>query len=241
MSARRAFTRDAADVDHWRVMIVEDNGAVAALHKRIVDSSPYFHTAHIARNGVQAFDALPAVNPDLVILDLTMPGGDGLPFLRRLRGGNVPVDVVVVTASRSGRVVQEATQLGVLDYLVKPFAPPRLRHALSVFAVRHRTLMSFPELSQGQVDSVRAAATTRQRRALPGGLRQSTLAAVLNALGDAPDGVSAEQLGCKVGIARVTARRYLAYLEIQGIVEVNRESHGPGRPRNRYRLMSSAE
>jgi two-component system response regulator DctR len=223
----------AVPLGGWRVMIVEDNLAVAALHKRLVDSIPSFRTVHVAWNGHEAFTALKTLEPDLVILDLTMPGGDGLPFLRQVRGEEIPVDVIVVTASRGGATVREAMHLGVLDYLVKPFSPQRLRQALSAFALRNRALAR-PELSQDDVDTAQASGAVRGRR-LPKGLKESTLRSVLTVLVENDDPVSAEEVGAGIGVARVTARRYLEYLELIGRAEVIRQTGGPGRPRNRYR------
>jgi response regulator of citrate/malate metabolism len=235
MSAVAAAREPGRARAEWRVMIVEDNVGVASLHRRIVDSVPHLRTAHVARNGEEAYRALPAVNPDLVILDLTMPGGDGLSFLRRLRREGIPIDVIVVTASRAGRIVQDATHLGVLEYLIKPFSPQRLRLSLAAFLTRHRALTSARELSQRDVD-LACAASARPRPRLPKGLKETTLRAVLAALDSSPDAICADLLGAEVGVARVTARRYLEYLESIGAVELVRLTCGPGRPRNRYRL-----
>jgi two-component system response regulator DctR len=219
----------------WRVMVVEDNPAVAALHRRIVDSTPYLKTAHVALNGEHALAALRTVQPDLVILDLAMAAGDGVSFLRRLRSTDMPIDVIVVTASRDGRAVDEVTRLGVLDYLVKPFTPQRLRQSLSAFAIRRHILSTRSELCQADVDVIQASGAPRQSRRLPKGLKEATLRSVLAALDDSPDTLSADEVGRRVGVARVTARRYVEYLVLIGIVEVRRERSGPGRPRNRYR------
>lgn len=225
--------------DIWRVMIVEDNSVVAALHRRIVDSVPYLKTEHVAPNGERALAAIRAVSPDLVILDLTMTGGDGMTFLRRLRQGGIPVDVIIVTASRGGRIVQEATHLGVIDYLVKPFSPQRLRGALAAFAVKHRTLSRSAQLSQSDVDAVQISGAGRQQRALPKGLKGGTMDAVVTLLENRSQPLSANEVGSAVGIARVTARRYLEHLEFTGKAERSRIMDGPGRPRNRYRIKET--
>jgi two-component system response regulator DctR len=224
----------------WRVMIVEDNRAVAALHRRIVDSTAYLKTAHVALSGDHAFAALRTVQPDLVILDLTMSGGDGISFLRRLRAEELEIDVIVVTASRDRRAVDQVTRLGVVDYLVKPFTPQRLRQSLSAFAIRRHTLTTRSKLCQADVDAVRASGAPRRGRRLPKGLREATLRAVLAQLDGAVEAMSADDIGASVGVARVTARRYLEYLALMGIVEVSRETSGPGRPRNRYRRRDPA-
>jgi response regulator of citrate/malate metabolism len=225
----------AAPARSWRVMVVEDNGVVAALHRRVVDSVPYLKTAHVALNGQHAFAALKTVQPDLVILDLTMAGGDGLSFLRRVRGADMPIDVIVVTASRDRRAVDEVTRLGVIDYLVKPFTPQRLRQSLSAFAIRRHTLTTRSELCQADVDAIQASGAPRRGRRLPKGLKEETLRSVVAALDEATGAMGADQVGTRVGVARVTARRYLEYLALMGMVEMNRETNGPGRPRNRYR------
>ncbi|HVV91381.1 MAG TPA: response regulator [Solirubrobacterales bacterium] len=235
-AASVAREETAAPAETWRVMIVEDNAVVASLHRRIVDSVPYLHTEHVAPNGERALAAIKVVNPDLVILDLTMAGGDGMTFLRRLRHRGIPVDVIIVTASRGGRVVQEATHLGVIDYLVKPFSPQRLRQALAAFAVRHRTLSRTDELSQSEVDAVQTAAVSRRRRRLPPGLKEDTLSTVVTLLENTRGSLSAGEVGEAVGIARVTARRYLEHLEFVGRAERSQTMDGPGRPRNRYRI-----
>ena len=225
----------------WRVMIVEDNRAVAALHRRIVDSTAYLKTAHVALNGDHAFAALQTVQPDLVILDLTMSGGDGLSFLRRLRSAELAIDVIVVTASSDRSAVDQVTRLGVVDYLVKPFTPQRLRQSLSAFAIRRHTLTTRSKLCQADVDAVRASGAPRRGRRLPKGLKEATLRAVLAQLGGGDEPLSADEVGERVGVARVTARRYLEYLALRGIVEVTRETSGPGRPRNRYQRRDPAE
>ena len=219
----------------WRVMVVEDNPAVAALHRRIVDSTPYLKTAHVAVNGEHALTALRTVHPDLVILDLAMAGCDGISFLRQLRKSEMPVDVIVVTAARDGHAVDDVTRLGVLDYLVKPFTPQRLRQSLSAFAIRRHTLSTRSELCQADVDVIQASGAPRQSRRLPKGLKEATLRSVLAAFDDSPQTLSADEVGERVGVARVTARRYVEYLALMGIVEVRKEANGPGRPRSRYR------
>jgi two-component system response regulator DctR len=217
----------------WTVLIVEDSPAVADLHRRLVDASAGFRAIALAEDGDSAYRAVEALRPDLAIVDLTMPGSDGLTFLRRVRGDSLPLEVIVVTASRDSQTVRETLHLGVVDYLVKPFAPARLRQSLAAFAQRSRALRR-PQLAQDEVDLIQASGATRIHR-LPKGLRRSTLAAVRTTLERSDELLSAEEVGKRIGVARVTARRYLEYLEVIGAASVERECNGPGRPRNRYR------
>jgi response regulator of citrate/malate metabolism len=219
----------------WRVLVVEDNVVVAALHRRLIDAMPDFRAAAVVSDGEAAYRAIELLKPDLAILDLTMPGGDGLTLLRRIRHEGMPLEVVIVTASRDAQTIREAMHLGVIDYLVKPFAPDRFRQSFNAFALRTRALKR-PLLAQDEVDLVQSTGAARMQR-LPKGLKRSTLLAVRAALeaGEAP--VSADEVGARIGVARVTARRYLEYLEVIGEARVERECNGPGRPRNRYQHL----
>ena len=227
-----AVKRQLGATSSWGVLVVEDNAAVAALHCRLIDALPDFQTAGVVSDGDAAYRAVEAVRPDVAIVDLTMPGGDGLTLLRRIRHEAVPLEVIVVTASRDAQTIREAMHLGVVDYLVKPFAPERLRQSFNAFALRARALKR-PLLAQDEVDLVQSTGAARIQR-LPKGLKRSTLRAVREALERSGVALSADEVGREIGVARVTARRYLEYLDVIGLARVERECHGPGRPRNRY-------
>jgi two-component system response regulator DctR len=222
----------------WRVLIVEDDHAVGSLHQRLVEATPGFRSLGVVADGESAYKAINSLRPDLAIVDLGMPSCDGRTLLRRMRAQEVPVEVIVVTAARDARTVREILHLGVIDYLVKPFAPERLQHAMSSFARRARGLRR-AQLAQDDVDIVQATGAVGMYRP-PKGLKPRRLADVRSLLQGSDTPLSAEEVGARVGIARVTARRYLDYLDVIGAVTVERECRGPGRPRNRYRQAPPA-
>src|SRR5262249_13979687 len=157
----------------------------------------------VVSNAEAAYAAVQRLRPDLAIVDLTMPGGDGLTLLRRIRQAQIPLEAIVVTASRDAPTVREAMHLGVVDYLVKPFAPERLRQSLDAFARRVRALQR-PQLDQADVDLVQSSGATRMQR-LPKGLRRATFAAIVAALEQSDRPLSADEVGQAVDVARVTA------------------------------------
>jgi response regulator of citrate/malate metabolism len=221
----------------WRVLIVEDDHAVASLHQRLVEAMPGFRSLGVVADGEAAYRAVNSLLPDLAIVDLAMPSCDGRTLVRRMRVSDVPVEVIVVTASRDAKTVREMLHLGVIDYLVKPFAPERLQHAMSSFARRARGLRR-AQLAQDDVDIVQATGAVGMCRP-PKGLKPRRLADVRALLQTSERALTAEEVGARVGIARVTARRYLDYLDVIGAVTVERECRGPGRPRNLYRHASA--
>jgi len=136
-------------------------------------------------------------------------------------------------ASRDATSIRSCMQLGAVEYLVKPFAPQRLHDALVSFARRDRTL-NRTELAQEDVDALRlSGATLRQ---LPRGLKRATLRLVWQELRVAGEPITAAEVGEGVGVARVTARRYLDYLEAVSLAELVRVPQAVGRPSNRYRV-----
>jgi two-component system response regulator DctR len=221
----------------WRVLIAEDDAGVAELHRRVVDGHSAFSVAATCGDFEETAQAIEEYEPDLVILDLAMPRGDGVSLLRKARADSVPVDVIVVSASRDATTIRSCMQLGAVEYLVKPFMPQRLHDALVSFARRDRAL-NRSELAQEDVDALRlSGATLRQ---LPRGLKRATLRRIWTQLKTAGEPLTAAQVGDRVGVARVTARRYLDYLEAVSLAELVRVPQPVGRPSNRYRVARRA-
>jgi response regulator of citrate/malate metabolism len=221
-------------VAKWRVLVVEDDREVASLHCRYVDRQPGFTVVGVALTAEQALEMVHNLRPHLLLLDLGLPGVDGLVLLRRLRASGSPVEAIAVTAAREGDTVRATVQLGVVDYLVKPFHPDRLRQALGAFLRRMATVAPGGELAQTEIDALTTAGTGG-RRWLPKDLQPERLEDVRAALAAADEPLSAEDLAGRTGIARTTARRYLEYLVTVSEATVEQVSDGPGRPRKAYR------
>lgn len=221
----------------WSVLIAEDDPGVAALHRRIIDGHSAFSVAAACGDFEATARQLEELEPDVLILDLTMPGGEGVAFLRRVRAESIPVDVIVVSASRDAASIRSCMQLGAVEYLVKPFAPQRLHDALVSFARRDRAL-NRSLLAQEDVDALRlSGATLRQ---LPRGLKRATLRRIWAELRSSDEPLTAAEVGDRVGVARVTARRYLDYLEAVSLAELVRVPQPVGRPLNRYAVARRA-
>lgn len=217
----------------WRTLIVEDDATVADVHRRLVERTAGFAVVGIAPCAAEARRLLALQRPELVLLDLGLPDGDGGSLLRAMRGGELPVEVIAVTAARDSATVRRIVHLGVVDYLVKPFTPERLHEALIRFRDRIVTLTE-NTLDQAAVDAV--AGTHGVAGALPRELTDDTLARVRRVLAPGA-GLRADEVAERLGIARVTARRYLEYLVTVGEVAVESVPAGPGRPRKTYRAV----
>ena len=107
------------------VLIVDDEPTITEVVARYLERAGYL--TRVASDGAQALRAAAEQRPDLVVLDLMLPGIDGLRVMRRLRDQDAaPIGVILLTAKgeESDRVI--GLRLGADDYVVKPFSPVEL-------------------------------------------------------------------------------------------------------------------
>ena len=109
-----------------KILIVEDETDIAELIRYNVERAGF--EARVVRDGQQALQVLRREVPDLLVLDLMLPGMDGLELCRRLRSEPatraLPIIMVTAKGEEADRVV--GLELGADDYLVKPFSPREL-------------------------------------------------------------------------------------------------------------------
>ncbi len=113
------------------VLVVDDEPMVREVVARYLTLDG--HSVHEVGDGDEAMAWLTEHTPDLVVLDIMLPGSDGLTILRRLRAiGDIPVILLTARSDELDRVL--GLELGADDYVVKPFSPREL-------AVRVRNLL----------------------------------------------------------------------------------------------------
>jgi CheY-like chemotaxis protein len=101
-----------------RILIVEDDEVTQHLMKRVLQRAGF--DVIVADNGLEGFDRAVGDAPNLVLLDMMMPGMDGFGFLRQLRGSPVAGLPVIVTSALADPARQaQALELGASEYLVK--------------------------------------------------------------------------------------------------------------------------
>jgi two-component system, OmpR family, response regulator ResD len=113
--------------DHARgsVLVVDDEPTIAEVVSRYLERAGY--RTRVAADGAQALELVARQRPDLIVLDLMLPGIDGLEVMRRLRQPERErIGLILLTAKgeESDRVI--GLRLGADDYVVKPFSPAEL-------------------------------------------------------------------------------------------------------------------
>jgi two-component system copper resistance phosphate regulon response regulator CusR len=119
------------------ILIIEDEKKVAQAVQKGLESE-HFH-AHVALTGEEGFYLLASREFDLIILDLMLPGRDGLEILRTLRKSDTRTPVLILTAKDTLGDKILGLDLGADDYLVKPFAFPELTARIRALLRRGRS------------------------------------------------------------------------------------------------------
>lgn len=103
------------------LLIVEDSEISQMLIESLFDEHPGFSTT-IVSNGKEAFTALQKQQPDLILLDIMLPGMDGYEILKKLKAQETSRDIPVFMVSAKGQPedIQKALDLGAEEYIMKP-------------------------------------------------------------------------------------------------------------------------
>jgi DNA-binding response OmpR family regulator len=139
------------------VLIVDDEPDVQMFLRVVLETAGFVTIS--AANGREALDAIAAREPDVVLLDIMMPVLDGWAALEVLEQGGVRPPVIVMTAKIDADTRRRAREMGVEDFVSKPFAPGEmlervedvLRHARNPLAIRlvppHPSTQAVPALA----------------------------------------------------------------------------------------------
>lgn len=219
-----------------RTLVVDDDYRVASIHAAYVDKVDGFTLAGQANTAADALTAAIELHPDLVLMDVYLPDGNGLDVVRKLLEHTRHPDVIVITAARDMETVRTAMQLGAMHYLVKPFGFAALNERLVSYRKMRLRLAGLADADQRDVDELFGILRTPQTvTSQPAkGHSAPTLELVRNTVKTAAGDVSANEVAETVGISRATAQRYLTYLQRHGIVRLQLRYGTTGRPEHRY-------
>jgi two-component system, CitB family, response regulator DctR len=230
-----------------RVLLIEDDPMVQEVNRQFIEQVDGFRVIGAAGDGSEGLRLINELTPELVILDIFMPGLDGIGLLRRLRDERLPVDVIVISAANDMATIGLMLQNGAADYIMKPFKFDRVKQALERYRSKRRTLGSGQAVTQTELDRLLFGGSAGGEAGsaldappaapaeLPKGMQAATLRQIMKFLEGQSRPVSADETAEAVGIARVTARRYLEHLEKAGSIRLELQ-YGVGRPLNMYSI-----
>jgi len=112
-----------------RVLICDDAAFMRMMIKDILTKNGY-EIAGEAENGMKAIEKYNETNPDLVMMDITMPEMDGIQALKKIKEGDPSANVIMCSAMGQQAMVIESIQSGAKDFIVKPFNQDRVLEAV---------------------------------------------------------------------------------------------------------------
>ena len=213
---------------------------VAEINKTFVNSVPGFKVVAAAVTASEGIKKTVEHMPDLALIDVYLPDQDGLSLLQELSRLHIPTDAILLTAAHDTETIERAFRYGAVDYILKPFKFQRLKMALESYIMMRMKLNNMDSLSQQEIDQLKSRHLAVDEEegigGIPKGLNEITMKQVLLFMIKTPYAMSAEEVAEGLGLARVTARRYLEYLDIIGRVKVDLQYGSVGRPVKKYKI-----
>lgn len=114
-----------------KILIVDDQFGIRILLNEVLQKEGY--DTYQAANGIQALEIVTKHSPDLVLLDMKIPGMDGIEILKRMRVVDKDIRVIIMTAYGELDMIQEAKDLGALTHFAKPFDIDDIRAAVKKY------------------------------------------------------------------------------------------------------------
>jgi DNA-binding NarL/FixJ family response regulator len=179
-----------------RVVVVDDHAIVRDGIGRLLDSAPDIEVVATAADGAEAIAAVATARPEVVLMDLSMPGVDGVEATRQLTAGYPDVKVLVLTTFADQRRILDALDAGAAGYLLKDADPDAVINAIRAVVAGGAPLD--PKAARVLLDSRQTPAPARR-------LSNRELE-VLSLLAT---GLANKQIARRLGIAERTVKAHL--------------------------------
>jgi two-component system chemotaxis response regulator CheY len=122
------------NLQRLRVLVVDDNEVVRRVLGGIIRQDEALQLIGEATHGESALEAVRLHKPDVVCLDMMMPGRDGISVLEELRETSPATQVVIITGYATPDLINKARTLGAVGFVIKPFSAAKVLSAIHVAA-----------------------------------------------------------------------------------------------------------
>lgn len=129
----------------YKILVVDDEPSIVRLMEFILARQG--HEMLVAVNGEEALEKVHAHQPDLVLLDIMMPRIDGYEVARTLRAdpATAGLPIIMLSAKAQEEDIQKGIDVGVNEYITKPFSPEQLVHIVTEYLHRLQSTDGIPE------------------------------------------------------------------------------------------------
>ena len=114
-----------------RVLVVDDSSFMRSLLTKIIKKSPKIDDVVEAMDGNSAVEKYQQEHPNLVTMDIDMPGMNGLEAAKKIKELDPKAKIVMVTSSNKEEIRKEAQEIGTLGYITKPFDAEKINEVIN--------------------------------------------------------------------------------------------------------------
>lgn len=225
----------------FSVLIVEDDPMVSDILRRVIERMSGFKVAGISATENDALSSIARLSPDLILLDIYLPTGNGLNILKHVRHKELATDVILVTAAKDVQTIYATLRFGAIDYIIKPFDLDRLKAALKNYARMRKVFHKKEEIRQDDLDKIakRAGPDAEEvqeppQEDLPKGVHQLTLEQLLTILLREKKPMTCQEIATVMAMSKITVWRYLEYLVETKKIKYSLLYGSTGRPSKLY-------
>jgi DNA-binding NarL/FixJ family response regulator len=185
------------------VAIVEDNAVMRETFRQWIDAAPGFRCVFACATAEEALAEIPRLKPDVVLMDVHLPGESGIACTAQLKEKLPGVQVIIVTVYRNQEMIVQALQAGACGYLLKRSSPEELLKAIS--EVRSGGAPMTSEIARMLVEAFqkKPASVASGDSLTP---RESDILALLS------EGLSNKEIADRVKISYDTVRAHLRHI-----------------------------
>ncbi|MFC0014002.1 MULTISPECIES: response regulator [Allobacillus] len=217
-----------------RIGIAEDDFRVASIHEGFLSKMNDVKIIFKELNAEDTMKKIKSVEIDLLLLDIYMPDRLGTELINDIRKIKPELGIIMISAATEKEVVKQALQLGVFDYIIKPVTMDRFIETIEKYRKFQLELGKKEEVDQTFLDQYFGFQSKSElKEDTPKGIDPLSLQKVNKILKE-EKGITAEEMGKRMGASRTTARRYLEYLISIGECYAELEYGIVGRPERRY-------
>lgn len=187
-----------------RVAVVEDNAALGSALEKIIDSEPGCRCIGVWGNAEKALDEIPRLLPDVVLMDINLPGMSGIEATARLKRDFPELPVIMVTVYRDHDKIFQALKAGACGYLLKRSTPAEIRRA--ILDVRAGGAPMSAEIARRVVETFHAPAQAIPAEESSLSRRQREILELLST------GLANKEIADRLGLSTETVRVHLKHI-----------------------------